>query len=393
MKSLPWILILLAHFSGVARTLCRSGVEEAFAARDVPVWSERILDLLPLGQEDEYLTVVRHGSASGVDLLHVGAMGEETVASLPDLFPTSTRPYLVRQGDSWWMSFEGREGREAKVLFVDGAGAPVEIPLSPWTLLWLPVPGAEPEGIAVSGGEHQLRFDEASPAGVRGLGSFAWTSDHGGNLRREAWAATALPGGRIAVAEVETSGTAALTLYILGGERPTRTEIACATKSLSSIAMAADETGALAIVGVSPDGDIVAHLLNWDQPHSGSGRVLPSEHAPAARSPISGPWVVATPRGFLTAWIDEKGGIHATMLQQDLRSPPEIIDVTEGAETFWVLQQMIHLDGELATFIWNDRNGRPMQRTLPANLDAWSRFSRGLRNLCANVEGDSDRKM
>ena len=64
--------------------------------------------------------------------------------------------------------------------------------------------------------------------------------------------------------------------------------------------------------------------------------------------------------------------------------------IAADADVRYPLRQLIHPDGDRLTFIWRDRSGEIMQRRLPADLTAYSRWVELRRIVCPLAEPETD---
>lgn len=377
------LLVLLAQLSGCASAICASTfLDEPFATERLPVTMYDIQDVAPLG-DDEFIVVAGRRASAAVDVIRVGRLGEETVAAVPGLSPTDAARSVVVNEGRWWFSRGGDHETGWSVYFTgsDGATRRVDHPLS----LWLAIRGPEPRGvlIAVQNQQPALDFRLVTPSGIEPLAVLDWWQD-GRWLQTPVpghWEAEAMGDGRIAVIAADgPNEDAILILRILGDGPPRETTLRCSIAA-ESIAAAADGSGRLAIVAHSREGELVAMIVDPDDPESVECRPISSPGEGVAAPPIGSPWVAWTGDRFVAAWLRDDGRLRACELS-NAGDRPVIVDVGDDADVRRPLRQAIHSDAESLTFMWKDRRGDVIVRTLPRDLAAVAVLAELQRRFC-----------
>lgn len=379
LRTFPFVLLLSAQLMGCADPCFLLSREEQPRVVSIPV-SGTVEAVSPLSIEtDEFIVVARPSREPlAIELTRVGSEGVATVATTPPLFPYHTGSIVVREG-AWWFSRQGDRERRSDAYFVIG-GATVQehrVKLSPgFHFVWLPLTGHEPKGLLVSLADEQpaLRVHEVTPSGVRSLASFPWWQT---GLQQAVqtphparWSAEPLGDGRSAIVAVDgPAGEAPLILRIIGGESPSEFVIPCAPAIDLPLSTANDPSGRLAIVGRSRRGEVVASLVNLDQPESAQCTVISEPGEIASAAPFGPPSVVATKRGFVAAWIREDGTVRAADLGA-LPRRPFVLEIGKEADVDRPYRELAFGQGEHVTFVWKRRDGTTAVRRLPESLSA-----------------------
>lgn len=345
---------------------------------------------MALGEDDFVVTSLVHPTGMAVARVRVGQ--EESVASTPALHPYDLSAAVFPTERGWWFSRYGQEGIVASVFFAVSDGATretrVNVPRRD-RAVWLPVRGAEPRGlyVAVDEDQHTLLVTEVTPAGLKPLASFPWPEE--GSMRtleNDRWSAEPLGDGRVAIIGIDAIDDT-LKLRVIGAGEPVESPIPCASGMATPFHTAVGASGRLAIAGLSNKREVIAILLDADQPRAARCRVVSAPGELAARQGFGTPAVVPAGETFIAGWIREDGTVRASDLR-DLRAAPPIVDVAEDADVDRPLRQLFSSDGESVTFVWKDRGGDIMQRRLPATLNgyallAWLRQANVVRRLCS----------
>ena len=378
MKLSGLLLVLLTQFSDCAGRVCSLDPEDAFDARRVAVAIRSVEEVAPLGEDDFVVTSMVH--PTGMAVARVRGGREESVAATPALFPYDLSPSVYAAERGWWFSRQGQEGNVSRVFFaVGGAGddavrqTRVVVPRSD-RAVWLPVRGSEARGmyVAIDEERHELVVTAVMPAGLTAMGAFPWPEDGAmRTLENDRWSAEPLGGGRIAIIGIDAVDEATLQLRIVGGAEPREAAIPCAERIAFPFDTAVDASGRVSVVGLSEKRDVVAMLVDADQPRSARCRVISAPGERAARPGFGTPSVAWTGAAFVAGWIGEDGSVRACELG-DLRTAPAIVDVAEDADVERPLRQLVYGDGELVTFVWKQRGGDIMRRRLPATLSGYA---------------------
>lgn len=373
------LLMLLAQFSDCAGALFP---ERAFEARRLPISIRAVEEVASLGEDDFVVTSIVHPTAMAVARVRGGQ--EESVASTPALFPYDLSSSVIATERAWWFSRYGVEGMIASVFFVvsDGAIRETRVNVPRYDrALWLPVRGAEPRGmfVAVDEEQHALVVTEVTPAGSKPRGAFPWPEEGAmRTLENDRWSAEPLGDGRVAIVGIDAAGET-LMLRIVGEGEPVESPIPCASGMVTPFHTAVDASGRLAVAGLSQKRAVIAILLDADRPQDARCRVISAPDEVAARQGFGTPSVVWTGEHFVAGWIREDGTVRASQLG-NLRAPPPVIDVAEGADVDRPLRRLVYSENEYVTFVWNDRGGDVVQRRLPATLNGYA-FLSELREL------------
>jgi hypothetical protein len=383
-------LVFVAQFSDCAAPLCRLTEPESPAARVVTI---ALLDTETIARvSDEHFIVAGSPPQAplATDVTTLVSGRQELIESTPPLFPYDLA-YFSTGDEGWWFTRQGSEGREPVVFFVESGDRvqktrvtlPGQLPVA-----WLPIAGDEPRGLFLTVGAEQpsLQVHLVTPAGVEAMGAFFWwqTTAHL-SVDRSRWSAEVLPDGRFLVVAVDgPEQPMALRLRVIG-EEGRESRIPCLVPIERLLATAVDVTGRLAIVGRSAKGEVVAVLTDVDQPDSARCRVISEPGEVAAEPPFGTPSVVATGEDFVAAWIRDDGSVRACELE-DLRSPPVVLKVGEGAHVELPLRQLVFADADHLTFFWKGRYGEISTRRMPARLTGLAFAKQIGRVLCSVFE-------
>jgi hypothetical protein len=388
------LLVLLALLSGCARFWCSLGLDDRFRQRRTPIAVSSSEEIVPFGDDDFLVAHRQAGAPLVTQLTRIRAGHEDLIASAPPFSPSDSAPYIVPRAEHWWFSKQGDEGYSSSVFFVSSNGDRIEQKrvklIRRYPQVWLPIPGEEPRGIEISVAPEQpsLHIDEITPSGAKPLASFAWwqTSDYIQNDGPTLWSAQALDRGRVAVVAIDGPPRAmTLRLRIVGGEEATESVLPCSVPLDQLLVTALGAAGRLAIVALSKEREVVAIIADVDQPQSARCRVISAAGERAAQPGFGTPAVVWAGEGFVASWIRDDGTVRACELG-NLRVPPFVIDVGEGADVTFPLRQLLFADGEYVTFVWRERGGELVLRRMPNNLTGYAVATEFWHLLCGAFE-------
>lgn len=344
---------------------------------------------MPLSDDDFIVTAMTH--PSGMNVTRVRSGWEENIVSTPPLFPYDLSPSVFTTEQGWWFSREGGEGLGSSIFFVRSEDtielARVNVRRHA-RMAWLPVRGDEPRGVMISIPDEPsaLHVSEITPSGAKRIALFPWPESPASrrSLMDSRWSAEGISGNRIAVVSTDgPEGVLGLKLRIVGGGmEPIESDLPCPVIIDHPLDTAVDGSGRLAIVGLSREQTVVAMIVDPDQPHSARCRVISGPEEVAARPPFGTPSVVWTGERFVAGWIRDDGTVRAAELGE-LGAHPLIINVGADAAVDHPLRELVHADGEYVRFIWRERSGGFVERSLPKRLSAHALATDLWHLLCA----------
>jgi hypothetical protein len=308
----------------------------------------------------------------------------------PMRFVVDQRPAIISDG-GWWFSRTGWDERGLAVYFAGNErNTRVGIERAE-PLLWLALRGEEPRGVLVSVADSQpaLHLDVVTSSGITQTQAFLWwqqASDMHRTLTSGLWSAEALEGTGIAVVAIDgPEGSEALTLRVIDGDQSRQTVIRCPIAIDSSLATARDGASRIAIVGRSKNGEVVATIVDVNQPQNSRCRAISSPGEAA----IIPEWVpsgsldtIWTGTNFVAAWVRDDGAVRACELGA-LNYSPLVVDVGDGADIRRPLRQMLHARDERVTIVWRQTTGDIALRRMPSNMTGFL-FGREVANrICA----------
>jgi len=392
------LLLLLAQFSGCASVLCSLSIGGEPGSRSVPIAIPAVEEIMPLSWEDFVVVASPSRMPTAMAIIRVRFNQEELIASTPALFPSHPSRSVFPKEGGWWFSRQGNEGLVSRVFFVVSDESlqqtRVQLPRQ-YPLVWLPIPGQKPRGVQVSVAKKQpaLLIDEVTPSGVKPMGAFHWwQTGMVQTLLSSRWTAVALRGDRVAIVAVDgPPEELTLKLRVLGGAEAVESVLPCAVAIDYPLATAVDGSDRIAVVGLSKAGEVVAMIVDADQPQSARCRVISASGETAARPPFGTPAVVWAGDRFVSAWIADDGTVRACELG-NLGVPPSIIDIGQGADVDRPLRQLLHSNDEFITFVWKERGGGFVQRRMTKHLNGHAFLMDLERVLCAALHRVSSLK-
>lgn|GEM_PF-3025340 len=379
---------MLVQLSNCTGMMCSLSSEDMAPARRLPLAHRDLEDIAALS-DDAFVVVERHfSSLMGVDVARVSAGGDEPIASIPPLLLADLGPSLIAREGRVWFSRLGELNGVSTLFFLVSGDHPQLTKLTvarEHPPVWLPIRGDDPRGLLVSIGDEQpaLHIDEVTVAGVKPLAALSWwgTGINYTQLHPSRWSAQPLADGRFAVLAVDgPPEDMSLRLRVLGSGVPTEATLSCGVAIDLPLSTAVNVDGRLAIVGVSKAHQVVAVMVDADRPQSAVCRVISDPGESAAGAFFGTPSVVSTAQGFVAAWISDDGRVRACELR-NLRLPPVIVNVGEGAEGRYPLRQLVHTDGEYVRFIWKDQGGGIVSRRMPTGLTGFA-LALEVQRLC-----------
>jgi hypothetical protein len=385
--SIPALLTLLVQLSSCASNVCSLSIEEELPSRPLPVAIRDVHDLVLLS-DDEFLVVNWSATPVGVlNITHVGRYGDHTVASTPAFVPSGPGTVVRTARDQWWFSRRGDEGVHESIFFVEAGDElrKTRVEVTRRADVWIPLDGDSPRGILVAVDEEVLALvvDEVTPAGVTRLAAFPrqpfrQSPSHGN------WSAHVLPDGRIAIVSADDPpDDDVLRVRLVGNGESRELELPCSFKVDATLGSVVDESGRMAIVARSGEGEVNAMLLDdVDEPQTAKCGVISAAGEVAAKLAFASPSVVSAGDRFVAAWVRDDRTIRACELTR-LGPAPLIVDIARDADSWSPLLHLIHSDGEVVRFAWKDRSGEIMLRTMPRELSSVAIFEEFQRVLCA----------
>jgi hypothetical protein len=355
-----------------------------------------VVDVVPVDGDELVLASWSYDPIGSIVVRRIRGGVEEVLGTTPALFPSSAARFLTADRGSWWFARYGWPEAGAVVVFIssDGEVRRADIKANAGITAWAPLRGNKPRGLLMTASpdEEALLVEEVSPEGVRRVGQFPWGGEFHRTFYDGEWSAELLPDGRLVVVSTdESEHDPRLKLRLLGGQTPSEFVLPCASPLGLPLGTAVNSEGRLAIVGRTSRGQIVSMIVNVDRPQEAECHVLSDPDETAPPEPHTSPSVISTGESFVAAWIRDDGMIRAREFDASW-SPVPIVNVADGARLDFPLHQLMHVDADSIRFIWMDRGGEILSRSLPKELTRFARFLAIREALCTLIAQDDGTK-
>lgn len=322
--------------------------------------------------DDEYVVVSEQVGAGArrLTLTQVRNGAEDEVKAISDVYPVSDEALVLVAQDHWWYSraYKNLVGSNSRVFFISGIGSGVGQSVVDThrrrPIVWLPLRGRTPAGVLLSDSDDlsSIVADEISESGVKTIGSFPTTFPGSGLLSS---AAERLPDGRIALFSPERPmGAAArfmLRLFTADGHVVEK-QLPCAKVINGALMASVDAEGRVGVVGLSAANEVVAMLINPDQPEQVLCRVISPPGETAATIDRGSPTIVAADHEFFAGWIRSDDRLRLCQFNH-LDTAPIVISAGDDADTWRGLGTLIRVnDNETLTLTWRTDRGIAIRR-------------------------------